>query len=234
MLDELREEVWRANLDLVRFGLVTLTFGNASGLDRAKGIMAIKPSGVSYEKLKPSDMVLVDLEGKRVGSRLSPSSDSPAHLELYRTFPSIGGIVHAHSEYATMFAQAGREIPCLGTTHADIFDGPVPVTRCLKRTEVVADYELNTGKVIAERFRRIDPLVRPGVLVAGHGPFTWGRTPAEAVENCLALEKIAKMALGTRFLNPAAGRFPRYLLDKHFQRKHGPGAYYGQKKGAKR
>lgn len=234
MLSELREEVWRANLDLVRFGLVTLTFGNASGLDRKKGIMAIKPSGISYEVMKPSDIVLVDLAGKRVEGRLSPSSDTPTHLELYRAFPKIGGIVHAHSEYATMYAQAGREIPCLGTTHADIFNGPVPVTRFLKREEVEKDYELNTGKVIKECFRRIRPLERPGVLVAGHGPFAWGRTPGEAVENGLALERIAKMALGTRILNPLRSPFPRYLLDKHFQRKHGPGAYYGQIKGERK
>jgi L-ribulose-5-phosphate 4-epimerase len=195
--------------------------------------MAIKPSGVTYETLKPSDIVLIDLEGRRVEGRLNPSSDSPTHLELYRAFPTIGGVVHAHSEYATIFAQAGREIPCLGTTHADIFDGPVPVTRFLERAEVETNYELNTGRVIGERFRRFEPLARPGILVAGHGPFTWGRTPAEAVENCLALEKIAKMALGTLFLNPSGRRLPRCLLDKHFRRKHGPGAYYGQKKGAK-
>ena len=234
MLSDLKEQVWRANLDLVRFGLVTLTFGNASGLDRKKGIMAIKPSGISYEVMKPSDIVLVDLAGKRVEGRLSPSSDTPTHLELYRAFRTIGGIAHAHSEYATMHAQASREIPCLGTTHADIFNGPVPVTRFLGREEVEKDYELNTGKVIRGRFRGIKPLERPGVLVAGHGPFTWGRTPGEAVENCLALEKIARIALGTLFLNPLPPRFPRYLLDKHFQRKHGPGAYYGQIKGEKR
>jgi L-ribulose-5-phosphate 4-epimerase len=231
MLSELKEAVWRANLDLIRFGLVTLTFGNVSGLDRKKGIMAIKPSGISYEKMKPSDIVLVDLAGKRIESRLSPSSDAPTHLELYRAFPAIGGIAHAHSEYATIYAQACREIPCLGTTHADVFYGPVPVTRFLKREEVARNYELNTGKVIRERFKRIAPLDRPGVLVAGHGPIAWGRTPREAVENCLSLERIAKMALGTLFLGPLASRFPRYLLDKHFLRKHGPGAYYGQKKG---
>jgi L-ribulose-5-phosphate 4-epimerase len=234
MLSDLKEEVWRANLDLVRFGLVTLTFGNASGLDRKKGIMAIKPSGVSYEEMKPSDIVLVDLAGSRVEGRLSPSSDAPTHLELYRAFRTIGGIAHAHSEYATMHAQACREIPCLGTTHADIFNGPVPVTRFLKREEVERDYELNTGKLIRECFTRIKPLERPGVLVAGHGPFAWGRTPREAVENCLSLERIAKIALGTLSLNPSGPLFPRYLLDKHFQRKHGPGAYYGQKKGEKR
>jgi len=234
MLDELKEAVWRANLDLVRFGLVTLTFGNASGLDRKKGIMAIKPSGISYDKLKPEDIVLVDLAGQRVEGRLSPSLDTPTHLELYRVFSEVGGIAHAHSIYATVYAQARREIPCLGTTHADIFHGPVPVTRFLKPEEAARNYELNTGKVIRERFRRLSPLDCPGVLVAGHGPFTWGRTPREAVENGLSLERIAEMALGTTLLNPSDPRLPRYLLDKHFRRKHGPGAYYGQKKGEKK
>jgi len=234
MLDELKEAVWRANLDLVRFGLVTLTFGNASGLDRKKGIMAIKPSGISYDKLKPADIVLVDLAGQRVEGRLSPSSDTPTHLELYRAFSEVGGIAHAHSTYATVYAQARREIPCLGTTHADVFHGPVPVTRFLKPEEAARNYELNTGKVIRERFRRLSPLDCPGVLVAGHGPFTWGRTPGEAVENGLSLERIAEMALGTTLLNPSGPRLPRYLLDKHFRRKHGPGAYYGQKKGEKK
>lgn len=233
MFRDLKERVWRANLDLVRFGLVTLTFGNASGLDRTKGIMAIKPSGVSYEEMKPADIVLVDLSGKQVEGRLRPSSDAPTHLELYRAFPTIAGIAHAHSEYATMYAQACREIPCLGTTHADIFKGSVPVTRFLKREEVEKDYELNTGKLIRECFARIKPLERPGVLVAGHGPFAWGRTPEEAVENCLSLEKIAKIALGTMFLKPSGSLFPRYILEKHFYRKHGPRAYYGQKKGDK-
>jgi len=234
MLSDLKEQVWRANLELVRFGLVTLTFGNVSGLDRKKGIMAIKPSGVSYEEMKPADIVLMDLAGSRVEGRLSPSSDTPTHLELYRAFRTVGGIAHAHSEYATMYAQACKEIPCLGTTHADFFNGPVPVTRLLRRGEVERDYELNTGKVIGETFVRINPLERPGVLVAGHGPFAWGKTPREAVENSLSLERIAKIALGTLLLTPPGPLFPRYLLDKHFQRKHGPGAYYGQKKGAKR
>jgi len=231
MLSELKEAVWRANLDLVRFGLVMLTFGNVSGLDRKRGIVAIKPSGISYEKMKPSDIVLLDLAGERIEGRLRPSSDAPTHLELYGAFPTIGGIAHAHCEHATIYAQACREIPCMGTTHADVFYGPVPVTRFLKREEVARNYELNTGKVIKERFRRIDPLKRPGVLVAGHGPFAWGRTPGKAVENCLSLERIAKMALGTLFLSPSGPRFPGYLLDKHFLRKHGPGAYYGQNKG---
>jgi len=196
--------------------------------------MAIKPSGIAYEKVKPADIVLLDLDGRRVEGRLIPSSDAPTHLELYRAFAEVGGIVHAHSPFATMYAQARREIPCLGTTHADIFHGPVPVTRFLKPEEVARTYELNTGKVIRERFRKLPPLDFPGVLVAGHGPFAWGRTPGEAVENGLSLERIAEMAFGTMLLNPAGPRLPRYLLDKHFRRKHGPGAYYGQKKGEKK
>ncbi len=234
MLEGLKEIVWKANLDLVRFGLVTLTFGNASGRDRKSGLVAIKPSGVSYEKMEPSDIVLLDLSGKTVEGELRPSSDAPTHLELYRAFPEIGGIAHTHSECAAMFAQAGREIPCLGTTHADIFHGPVPVTRRLRRAEVLKEYEKNTGKVIAERFGKLNPREIPGVLVAGHGPFTWGETVAEAVENSLLLEKIARMALGTLLLQPSRGVFPAYLLEKHFRRKHGPDAYYGQKKGIKK
>jgi L-ribulose-5-phosphate 4-epimerase len=233
MLIDLRELVWRANLDLVNLGLVTHTFGNASGLDRKSGILAVKPSGVPYKKMRPSDMVLLDLTGKRVEGRLNPSSDTPTHLELYRAFPGVGGVAHTHSEYATMFAQAAREIPCLGTTHADVFHGSVPVTRYLRQSEVAKDYEKNTGRVIVERFRRLNPLEMPGVLVASHGPFTWGETAAQAVENSLLLEKIAKIALGTMNLSPRSVRFPAYLLEKHFSRKHGPGAYYGQKKGEK-
>jgi L-ribulose-5-phosphate 4-epimerase len=233
MLKDLKEQVWQANLDLVRHGLVTLTWGNASGLDRKKGIVAIKPSGVAYDEVRPADMVLVDLEGEKVEGKLNPSSDTPTHLELYKAFAGIGGVVHAHSEYATMFAQAGREVPCLGTTHADIFYGAVPVTRSLTRAEVMRDYERNTGRVIVERFRSLDPAERPGVLVAGHGPFSWGPTAARAVENGLALEKIAKLAWGTLALSTPPA-FPRRLLDKHFLRKHGPSAYYGQKKGDKR
>ncbi len=233
MLRDLKEQVWKANLDLVRHGLVTLTWGNASGLDRAKGVVAIKPSGVAYDEVGLEDLVLVDLEGKKVEGKLNPSSDTPTHLELYKAFSGVGGVVHAHSEYATMFAQAGREVPCLGTTHADIFYGAVPVTRLMKRSEVIKDYERNTGRVIVERFRKLDPAERPGVLVAGHGPFSWGATAALAVEAGLALERIAKIAWGTLALGvPPA--FPRCLLDKHFHRKHGPGAYYGQTKGDKR
>lgn len=234
MLESLKERVWRANLDLVKLGLVTLTWGNVSGLDRKRGFVAIKPSGLSYEKMKPSDIVLVDLGGQKVEGRLNPSSDTPTHLEIYKAFREIAGIAHMHSEYATIYAQAAREIPCLGTTHADVFYGPVPITRWMTREEVTGDYEKNTGRVIVERFESLKPLESPGVLVAGHGAFTWGETPAAAVENSLALEKIAKMALGTELLNLKNVRFPHYLLDKHYQRKHGLGAYYGQKKGGKR
>ena len=234
MLGGLKEQVWRANLDLERFGLVALTFGNASGLDRRRGIMAIKPSGVSFEKLKPADIVLVDLDGKKVEGRLRPSSDAPSHLEIYRAFAGVGGVAHTHSEYATAFAQAGREIPCLGTTQADIFRGAVPVTRPLRPSEVREDYERHTGRVIVERFRGRDPLELPGVLVVSHGPFTWGKDAVAAVETAVLLEKIAKTALLTRLLDPRTKRCPRILLDKHFQRKHGPAAYYGQKTGGKK
>jgi len=234
MLRDLKRCVWKANLDLVRHNLVILTFGNASRIDRKKGIVAIKPSGVSYEDMKPEDIVLVDLEGKVIGGKLNPSSDTPSHLELYRAFPAIGGITHVHSEHATMFAQAEREIPCLGTTHADHFNGPVPVTRRLKKSEVENDYEANTGKVIVERFKNLDPLEMPAVLVAGHGPFCWGRSVEEAVANSLILEKVAVMALGAKLLSLRKTALPDYLLKKHFQRKHGPRAYYGQRKGAKK
>ena len=230
MLKELKERVYKANLDLVGHGLVILTFGNTSGIDRRRGVVAIKPSGVGYEEIKPADIVLVDLDGRRVEGKLRPSSDTPTHLALYRAFPAIGGIAHAHSEYATMYAQAGLEIPCLGTTHADHFRGPVPVTRMLTKAEVEHDYEANTGKVIVERFRRLDPAATPAVLVAGHGPFAWGKSPEDAVRNALVLEQVAKIALGTHFLAPGCGPLPDHLLRRHFERKHGPQATYGQKK----
>lgn len=230
MLDQLKKQVWRANLNLVRYNLVTLTWGNVSGIDRKKGFVVIKPSGMSYEKLKPSDMVVVDLEGGAAESNLKPSSDTPIHLELYRAFDVISGVAHTHSEYATIFAQAYMEIPCLGTTHADHFQGPIPITRMISKEEVEEDYERNTGKVIVERFAGIDPLGMPAVLVAGHGAFTWGKSPEEAVENSLILERVAKMAWGTILLNARCDKLPDYLLKKHYQRKHGPEAYYGQKK----
>jgi L-ribulose-5-phosphate 4-epimerase len=229
MLNKLRKDVWCVNDGLVRHSLVVLTFGNASGIDRKRGLVAIKPSGVDYESMKPEDMVLVAMDGKIVDGALRPSSDTPTHLVLYRAFPGIGGIVHAHSPAATVFAQAGRPIPCLGTTHADHFAGPVPVTRPLRKAEVEGDYEIETGKVIVERFAGLDPAAMPAVLVAGHGPFVWGRTPEEAVRNAIALEYVAGMALATLRLNPKTAALPEYLLRKHHQRKHGPRAYYGQK-----
>lgn len=232
MMDKLKKDVWRANLDLVRHGLVVLTFGNASGIDRRRGLVAIKPSGVAYDGMRPEDMVLVSLDGRVVGSRLRPSSDAPTHLALYRAFPEIGGIVHAHSPAATSFAQARKPIPCLGTTHADHFAAPVPVTRLLRRAEVEADYEAATGRVIVERFAKLklDPAKVPAVLVAGHGPFAWGRTPADAVHNAVSLELIASMALATQRIDPRAPALPAYVLRKHHERKHGPQAYYGQSK----
>lgn len=230
MLTELKEAVHKANLDLVRSGLVILTFGNVSGIDRRRGIVAIKPSGVAYDTLKADDIVLVDLEGNVVEGWLNPSSDTPTHVELYKAFPEIGGVAHAHSPYATMFAQARREIACLGTTHADHFHGPVPLTRLLRESEVAADYEKNTGKVVVERFKGLDPLELPAALVAGHGPFTWGKTPGEAVETALVLELVAKTAFGATILDPRLAPLDRPVQEKHFRRKHGPDAYYGQKK----
>jgi len=231
MMTELKELVWKANLDLWKSGLVLLTFGNVSGLDRRRGILAIKPSGVPYEDLKPEDIVLVDLEGRVVEGSLNPSSDMPTHVELYKAFPEIGGIAHSHSEYATMFAQAHMEIPCFGTTHADLAHGPVPVTRRLAHAEVDRNYEVHTGKAIVERFSGLSPLIIPAVLVAGHGPFTWGKTPADAVQVNIVLEHVAKLAFGTLALNPGQASLDDYVLDKHYQRKHGPHASYGQKKG---
>ncbi|MGD8535890.1 MAG: L-ribulose-5-phosphate 4-epimerase AraD [Candidatus Aminicenantes bacterium] len=230
---ELKEQVWRANLDLVKHNLVILTWGNVSGYDQEEGIVAIKPSGVSYEEIMPDDIIIVDLEGKIIEGALTPSSDTPTHIELYKTFEGISAVAHTHSEYATMFAQANKEIPCLGTTHADYFHGPIPVTRLIRKKEVETDYEVNTGKVIIERFSDLDPHEMPAVLVAGHGPFTWGRNPDEAVQNSLVLEKVAKMAWGTLLLNQKCDEVPEYLLHKHHRRRHGPDAYYGQKKGAK-
>jgi len=225
---ELRETVCQANLDLVQHGLVLLTWGNASGIDRQAGVIAIKPSGVNYAELTPESIVLVDLQGEAVAGDFRPSSDLPTHLQLYRAFPHIGGVAHTHSAKATAFAQACRPIPCLGTTHADHFYGPVPVTRKMHRAEVVAEYEANTGKVIAETFADLNPEAVPAVLVAQHGPFTWGRTASDAVLNSVVLEGAAAMALDTFGLSPQAEDIAPWLLDKHFLRKHGPDAYYGQ------
>ncbi len=225
----LKTEVFRRNLDLVRHGLVVLTWGNVSGIDRDAGLVAIKPSGVAYDAMTAEDIVVVDLDGRVVEGSLRPSSDLPTHLALYRAFPSVGGIVHTHSPKAVAWAQARRDIPAFGTTHADHFHGPVPCTRELRPDEVADDYERNTGLVIAERFRDLDPAAFPGVLVAGHGPFTWGPDPRKAVENAVALEQIAAMALDPLALDPSAAPAPAHVLDKHYFRKHGPGAYYGQK-----
>ena len=228
MLNELKEKVLKANLDLVKYGLVTLTWGNVSGISREEGLVVIKPSGVSYEKLTAEDMVVVNLEGKIVEGKFRPSSDTPTHIVLYKAFENIGGITHSHSEYATTFAQACKEIPCFGTTHADHFNGPVPVTRFLTEEEVTSGYELNTGKLIVERFVDLDPVSVPGVLLAGHAPFTWGKDPEDSVKNNLILERIAKMALGSLQLNPSLTSLPEHILEKHYLRKHGPDAYYGQ------
>jgi L-ribulose-5-phosphate 4-epimerase len=233
MLKKLKRQVLEANLALVKNGLVVLTWGNVSGIDRAKGLVAIKPSGVAYDKLKAESMVVVDLKGKVVEGKLKPSMDTPTHLALYNAWPEVGGVCHTHSACAVMFSQARREIPGLGTTHADHFFGPVPVTRSLTEKEVAGDYEAQTGKVILELFARrpgLKPLAMPAVLVANHGPFCWGRSAKEAVDNSLALEEIAKMALGTLQLNPKVRSLEKYILNKHYLRKHGPKASYGQKK----
>jgi L-ribulose-5-phosphate 4-epimerase len=229
MYEQLKAEVFQANIELTRYGLVTLTWGNVSGMDRRRSCMAIKPSGVNYDSMTPENIVIVDLEGNVLEGRLHPSSDTPTHLELYKAFPAIGGVVHTHSIYATMFAQACREIPCLGTTHADHFNGPIPATRFLTEDEVRRGYECETGKIIVERFVGLDPVATPGVLVAGHAPFAWGKNAADAVNNSLILERIAQMAQGALQLNPALLAIPSYIQEKHYQRKHGPKAYYGQK-----
>lgn len=228
-LEDLKARVLKANLDLVELDLVTLTWGNVSGFDREEGLVVIKPSGIDYTELKAKDMVTITLEGIKVEGDLNPSSDTPTHLEIYKAYPEIRGIAHTHSDYAGIFAQAYKPIPCLGTTHADHFKGEVPLTRMISKIEVQEDYEGNTGKVIVECFAQIKPLEMPAVLVAGHGAFTWGRSPEEAVTNSLALEKSAKMAWGALLLNSEIPVFPEYLLQKHYSRKHGPQAYYGQK-----
>jgi L-ribulose-5-phosphate 4-epimerase len=229
MLEELKETVLKANLALIKYNLVTLTWGNVSGIDREKGLIAIKPSGIDYEKMKAEDIVIVDLNGKRIEGKLNPSSDTPTHIELYKAFPKIGGISHSHSEYATIFAQASMEIPCLGTTHADHFNGPVPVTRFLTEEEVNSGYERNTGKIIVERFKALDPESVPAVLVVGHAPFAWGKDPEDSVKNNLVLERVAKMALNCLALKPDLKKLPEYIQKKHHERKHGDDAYYGQK-----
>lgn len=234
MLEELKQKVFEANLQLVQYGLVVLTWGNVSGIDREKGLFVIKPSGVPYDKMTADDMVVMDLNGNKVEGSLNPSSDTPTHLELYNSFKDIGGIVHTHSSWACSWAQAGRDINAYGTTHADFANGAVPCARGLTEAEVNGEYELNTGRVIVEEFaqRGIKPEECPAVLVHRHGPFTWGRDPFKAVENALILEEVAKMASRTERIaaldeNSNIG-IEQYLLDKHYQRKHGKNAYYGQ------
>ncbi|MBQ1861817.1 MAG: L-ribulose-5-phosphate 4-epimerase [Clostridia bacterium] len=231
MLEELRKAVWEANMELPRRNLVTYTWGNVSGIDREKGLIVIKPSGVEYEDLTPEKLVIVDLDNNIVEGNLNPSSDTKTHVELYRAFPTLGGIVHTHSPHAVAWAQAGRDIPCYGTTHADYFYGPVPCARSLTAEEVEEDYERNTGKVIIETFteRGLDPKAVPGVICRNHGPFTWGKDAAQAVYHAVVLEEVAKMAMYTVTIDPNTPSAPQHVQDKHYMRKHGPNAYYGQK-----
>lgn len=224
---ELKEIVWQANLDLVKHGLVIFTWGNVSAIDREAGIIAIKPSGVSYDNMKPEDMVLLDMEGNVLEGKWKPSSDTPTHLALYRAFEEIGGVVHTHSTYATAWAQAGCDIPNIGTTHADYFSQAIPCTRSMTETEVKGEYELETGNVIIERFQGINPVHVPGVLVKNHGPFSWGKDAHDAVHNAVVMEQVAKMAFVAYSVNPNLDMNPM-LIEKHFMRKHGPNAYYGQ------
>lgn len=236
MLEELKKKVFEANLKLVEYGLVVLTWGNVSAIDREKGLFVIKPSGVAYNTMRPEDMVVMDLDGNRVEGELNPSSDTPTHLELYRNFKDIGGVVHTHSSWACSWAQAGCDIPAYGTTHADFANGAIPCARGLTEDEVNGEYELNTGKVIVEEFKKrgISPQECPAVLISRHGPFTWGSDPFKAVDNALILEEVAKMASQTQsiaaFSDNSNIGIEQYLLDKHYQRKHGKNAYYGQGK----
>ena len=232
MLEELKRLVYEANMELPRRNLVTYTWGNVSGIDREKGLFVIKPSGVEYTNLRPEDLVVMDLKGNQVEGDLNPSSDTKTHLELYRAFPDLGGIVHTHSPYAVAWAQAHRDIPCYGTTHADYFYGSIPCTRTLTAEEIDEDYEANTGKVIVETFhsRSIDPKHVPAAICASHGPFTWGKDAAQAVYHAVVLEEVAKMAIFTEQVSPSVGPAPQCIQDKHFMRKHGPAAYYGQGK----
>ncbi len=232
MLEALKEAVLQANLELPKKNLVTYTWGNVSGIDREKGLIVIKPSGVNYEDMKASDMVVLDLQGNKVEGDMRPSSDTPTHIALYNQYPELGGVVHTHSRWATVWAQAGMSIPPLGTTHADYFYGAIPCTRRLTQEEIEGEYELNTGKVIIETFTNlgVNPVHVPGVVCYSHGPFSWGKTPDEAVHNAVVMEEVAMMALNTKLLNPSIGDVDSYLLDKHFLRKHGANAYYGQGK----
>lgn len=227
MLEDLKKKVCEANLELVQHGLVIFTWGNVSAIDRESGLVVIKPSGVSYDNMKPEDMVVVDLDGNVVEGELNPSSDTPTHVVLYKAFPEIGGVVHTHSTYATAWAQAGMDIPNIGTTHADYFHDAVPCTADMTEAEVTGEYELETGNVIVKRFEGINPVHTPGVLVKNHGPFSWGKDAFEAVHNAVVLEQVAKMAFIAYSVNPSLTMNP-LLVEKHFSRKHGPGAYYGQ------
>lgn len=227
-IEELKQQVFRANIDLVDHGLVIFTWGNVSGIDRERGLVVIKPSGVSYEGMKAQDMVVVDMEGNRVEGKYKPSSDTATHLELYKAFPETGGVVHTHSTYATAWAQAGCDIPNIGTTHADYFSDDIPCTRDMTKDEIMGNYEKDTGTVIIERFKGLNPAHIPGVLVKNHGPFAWGKDPHDAVHNAVVMEQVAKMAFISRQVNPQL-TMNSWLIEKHFSRKHGPNAYYGQK-----
>lgn len=228
MLEELKEQVYKANMELPKRKLITYTWGNVSGIDRETGYFVIKPSGVDYDELKPEDMVVMDLEGNKIEGKYKPSSDTPTHLELYKAFPEIGGVVHTHSPWATSWAQAGRSIPCYGTTHADYFYGDIPCARSLTKEEIEEAYEKNTGLVIIETFKTLNPNYVPGVLCVNHGPFTWGKDAMEAVHNAVVLEEVAKMAYQTESINHHAQHAPDMIKEKHFMRKHGKNAYYGQ------
>ncbi len=230
MLEELKKAVYEANMDLPKYGLVTFTWGNVSGIDREKGLFVIKPSGVEYDKLTPDDMVVMDLNGNKVEGKYKPSSDTATHLEIYKAFPEVGGVVHTHSSYATSWAQAGRSIPCYGTTHADYMYGEIPCVRCLNKEEIEGAYEENTGLLIVDSFNKMkkDPMAVPAVLCKNHGPFAWGKDAHEAVHNAVVLEEVAKMAYRAETINKDIKPAPQELQDKHYYRKHGANAYYGQ------
>lgn len=228
MLEALKEQVYKANMELPKRKLITYTWGNVSGIDRETGYFVIKPSGVDYDELTPDDMVVMDLQGNKVEGKYKPSSDTATHLELYKAFPEIGGVVHTHSPWATSWAQAGRSIPCYGTTHADYFYGTIPCARSLTKEEIETEYEKNTGLVIIETFKGLNPVYVPGVLCVNHGPFTWGKDAMEAVHNAVVLEEVAKMAYHTEMINPRVQPAPETIKEKHFMRKHGKNAYYGQ------
>lgn len=230
MLKRLKQQVYEANMLLPKYGLVTFTWGNVSGIDRKKGLFVIKPSGVEYDKLTPDDMVVMDLNGNQIEGKYKPSSDTPTHLEIYKAFPEVGGVVHTHSSYATSWAQAGRSIPCYGTTHADYFYGEIPCVRCLSKEEIESAYEENTGHLIVNEFARMqkDPEAVPGVLCKNHGPFSWGKDAMEAVHNAVVIEEVAKMAYRAEVINKDIMSAPQELMDKHYFRKHGANAYYGQ------